>query len=170
MASDKVTAPVSSWHATSHNVGNPSSPGSLLTTWSTTNGQGLILGSQLEQNPTSWWLNFINDWNDVGFYPTSSSQPPDHVITSDALGSWGCGAFSATTRQYFQLQWPHVWLDTNIVAKELLPMVVSAALWGSSWLHKKILFAVTTWQQLRLWALAQPKTLLWHTCYGAASL
>ena len=89
----------------------------------------------------SWWLNFVDDWNGVGFFPFGSSQPLDHVIMSDASGSWGCGAFSVTTLQYFQLQWPQDWLDIiNIAAKELLPMVISAAVWGSSWSHKKILF------------------------------
>ena len=52
----------------------------------------------------SWWLNFVNDWNGVGFFSSGSLQPPDHVITSDASSSWGCDAFSATTLQYFQLQ------------------------------------------------------------------
>ena len=40
---------------------------------------------------------------------------------------------------FFQLEWLSSWKDAHISAKELLPVVVSSALWGSSW-TEKILF------------------------------
>lgn len=54
---------------------------------------------------------------------------PHATITSDASGSWGCGAFS-DTGAWFQFQWPKSWLDIPITPKELLPIVVTCAVWG----------------------------------------
>ena len=50
-------------------------------------------------------------------------------IHTDASGSWGCGALFQG--QWFQLLWDNCnsWLDTNIMAKELLPIVLSTAVW-----------------------------------------
>ena len=41
---------------------------------------------------------------------------------------------------FFQLQWPQSWAHTCIAAKELLPIVARAALWGTSWSGKGVLF------------------------------
>ena len=60
--------------------------------------------------------------------PSKTSGP---TITSDASGSWGCGAFDHTSGQWFQYPWKEAWLPVNIAVKELLPIVISAALWGS---------------------------------------
>ena len=57
---------------------------------------------------------------------------PQATITSDASGSWGCGAFSATGL-WFQFQWPKSWLDIHITPKELLPIIVACAVWGEAW-------------------------------------
>ena len=88
----------------------------------------------------SWWLLFTENWNGIGFFPAAENAPHSEVIISDASGSWGCGAFSPTSSQFFQLEWPSSWKDVHISAKELLPVVVSSALWGSSWAGKRILF------------------------------
>ena len=53
----------------------------------------------------------------------------DITVTSDASGSWGCGAYTST-REWFQLRWPPSWESIHITVKELLPMVVAAAAWG----------------------------------------
>ena len=42
----------------------------------------------------------------VPAYPTAS-------ITSDASGSWGCGAFSSAG-DWFQLKWPGSWSEVHI--------------------------------------------------------
>ena len=34
---------------------------------------------------------------------------------------------------WFQLRWPPSWADINIAAKELLPIVAAAAIWGKAW-------------------------------------
>ena len=54
------------------------------------------------------------------------------VLTSDASGSWGCGAFTSTG-QWFQLALPDSWQEVHITMKELLPIVLAAATWGPLW-------------------------------------
>ncbi len=59
------------------------------------------------------------------------------TLTSDASGTWGCGAFTSGG-EWFQVKWPDSWKDTNIMVKELLPIVLAVALWGDSWAGKLI--------------------------------
>ena len=61
---------------------------------------------------------------------------PDGLITSDASGNWGCGAFH--NQNWFQLQWTHATIHWHITSKELLPVVIAAAMWGSKWAGKTI--------------------------------
>ncbi len=49
---------------------------------------------------------------------------PTVVLTSDASGSWGCGAYTSMGC-WFQLKFPDSWLDVHITAKELLPIVLA---------------------------------------------
>ena len=58
-------------------------------------------------------------------------QPePTCIITYDASGSWGCGAFT-TDGSWFQLEWPASWSQFHITAKEMVPAVVVVAIWGA---------------------------------------
>ena len=54
------------------------------------------------------------------------------TVTSDASGSWGCGVY-LSSGEWFQLCWPDSWKAVNITVKELLPIVLGAALWGKQW-------------------------------------
>ena len=83
-----------------------------------------------------WWRIFLCQWNSRSFFPGS---PPSITVTSDASGAFGCGAFS-TTHGWFQLSWPSSWHSTNIATKELVPIVLSAALWGPTWARKCVCF------------------------------
>ena len=76
-----------------------------------------------------WWRTFLQGWNGTSFFP---NRTPSIVVTSDASGSYGCGAFS-TTHGWFQLEWPDSWTAIGIAAKELVPVVIAAALWGANW-------------------------------------
>ena len=76
-----------------------------------------------------WWRTFLQDWNGTSFFPAVG---PSTEVVSDASGSYGCGAFSLS-HGWFQLQWPDSWSSTNIAAKELVPVVIAAALWGKEW-------------------------------------
>ena len=73
-----------------------------------------------------WCLTFLTKWNGV------SQEHPEAVITSDASGNWGCGAFSSQSC-WFQLQWPQQWAKVHITVKELQPIVVACAVWGKNW-------------------------------------
>ena len=79
-----------------------------------------------------WWGCFLPIWN--GSCPLTSlcQGTAQVVLTSDASGSWGCGAFTSTG-QWLQLQFPESWADIHITVKELLPIVLGAAVWGSKW-------------------------------------
>ena len=86
-----------------------------------------------------WWSEFIQRWNGVAFFP---GRPVQKVVTSDASGSWGCGAYveDGGVVEWLQLAWPPSWQNANIAAKELLPIVLSLALWGSRWSGSRVLF------------------------------
>ena len=53
-------------------------------------------------------------------------------IYSDASSLFGCGAFGPGTG-WFQLQWLAHWSSVRIAVKEMVPVVVAAALWGKLW-------------------------------------
>ncbi len=63
--------------------------------------------------------------------------PPAATFTSDASGTWGCGAF-ISTGEWFQLRWPQIWKGVHITVKELLPIVVACAIWGHLWRGKTV--------------------------------
>ena len=53
---------------------------------------------------------------------------PDIYIQTDASGSWSRGSFFLG--KWLQWEWPNKWLSSNIMAKELVPIVLSCAVWG----------------------------------------
>ena len=86
----------------------------------------------------TWRLEFGLTWDGRSLWPLGS---PSITCWSDASGNWGCGAIlSAPPQPWFQLQWPESWTSTNIAAKELVPVVVAAALWGHQWHGQVVLF------------------------------
>ena len=50
-------------------------------------------------------------------------------VISDASRAFGCGAFSRGLG-WFQVYWPQDWENTTISAKELVPVMIAAALLG----------------------------------------
>ena len=85
-----------------------------------------------------WWALFLPRWNGVSMMSTiGRRQPPNIVITSDASGSWGCGAFSSEG-QWFQCMWSSSWASVHITVKELLPVIMACALWGMLWQGKTV--------------------------------
>ena len=84
----------------------------------------------------AWWQVFLQDWNGKSFFPVTS---PTTEVFSDAAGTFGCGAFTAT-HHWFQITWPDNWQTVHITAKELLPIVVAAAVWGPHWSRQRICF------------------------------
>ena len=84
----------------------------------------------------AWWANFIEKWNGVSFL-----LPPSHLpkldITSDASGSWGCGAWH--NHLWFQLRWDSRAQALSIAEKELIPIILALAMWGSNWSNCQII-------------------------------
>ena len=66
--------------------------------------------------------------------------PGAHVYT-DASGRFGAGGVWVPS-QWFQLRWPTSWTEVDIVVKELVPVVIAAALWGRHWYRLHIRFHV----------------------------
>ena len=83
-----------------------------------------------------WWAQFVSSWNGVSLLSSVSNQPPDLTVTSDASGSWGCGAFWDIN--WFQLEWAGLLREAHIAIKELVPIVIATAIWGSQWRGKVI--------------------------------
>ena len=79
-----------------------------------------------------WWAMFLADWNGISMMSSLGRCTPTVVLTSDASGTWGCGAFTSSG-QWLQREWRGVWEDAHITAKELLPIVLACALWGRQW-------------------------------------
>ena len=84
-----------------------------------------------------WWATFLRSWNGRSMMLAVIESPPVAVITSDASGNWGCGAFSSHGA-WFQFVWPESWLQLHITVKELLPVVISIAIWGKLWSGKTV--------------------------------
>ncbi len=61
---------------------------------------------------------------------------PEVTLTSDASGSWGCGAFWNTN--WFQYQWCPITDKWAITEQELLPIVIASAIWGPQWANKSV--------------------------------
>ena len=84
-----------------------------------------------------WWHLFLPEWNGVSMMTAVGLRAPSITVTSDASGSWGCGAFTARGR-WFQYRWPSSWSAVGITVKELLPIVFSCAIWGRGWQGKQV--------------------------------
>ena len=87
----------------------------------------------------AWWLTFMTEWNGISLFSTLCELAPSAIVTSDASGHWGCGAYF--TDQWFQIPWSvqPEYADENIASKELLPITIAAAVWGPQWQGRKVL-------------------------------
>ena len=87
-----------------------------------------------------WWRTFLPRWNGISFLPPAQEEAPAVTVYSDASGGWGYGAWCQPTACWFQGAWPPHWQQANITAKELLPVAVAAAFWGSRWRGQAVHF------------------------------
>ena len=86
-----------------------------------------------------WWNTFLVKWNGLSLLRNTSATPiPDFCIQTDASGSWGCGAFF--DGEWLQLPWDDNWKGANIMAKELLPILLSTAVWGPQLQGNQVLY------------------------------
>ena len=78
----------------------------------------------------AWWLTFVESWNGTSFLPPPPYLP-HRQFTSDASGSWGCGAWHINS--WFQIPWDIRSSPLSIAEKELLPIIVACWAWGRTW-------------------------------------
>ena len=81
-----------------------------------------------------WWHTFLTSWNGLSLFRSTIMAPKFHILTN-AFGSWGCRALFQG--HWFQLPWDNSWLDINVMAKELLPIILSTAVWGQNYKNHK---------------------------------
>jgi len=70
----------------------------------------------------------------------SGTRIADLIVTSDTSGSWGCGAY--WEKAWFHFQWWDNVRPLCIATKEMIPIVVAAAIFGKQWSQKVIQFHV----------------------------
>ena len=86
-----------------------------------------------------WWHTFASEWNGCSFLKVvEGNQHPQFTIQTDASGGWGCGAFFQGS--WLQWQWPAEWAPIPIMAKELVPIILSCTVWGRQLIQSSILF------------------------------
>ena len=78
----------------------------------------------------AWWRCFVEHWNGVELIQ-GPKLDQGLEFTSDASGSWGCGA--SYGNQWFQYSWDAKAQLLHIAVKELVPIVMAAAVWGHNW-------------------------------------
>lgn len=83
-----------------------------------------------------WWHTFFTDWNGVALLPPP--RKPSLTVQTDASGSWGCAGILAA--RWFLFQWPQDWSPIAIMAKEIVPIVISCAIWGTHMHGRSVLF------------------------------
>ena len=77
----------------------------------------------------AWWKLFAASWNGTGLVIQPNSTT--YVITSDASGSWGCGAWF--DNNWFSVPWEQSHSTLHITTKELVPIIIAAITWGHLW-------------------------------------
>ena len=79
-----------------------------------------------------WWHLFITNWNGINFINNTRRMRDTAFcnchIQTDASGHWGCGALFR--HQWLQHAWSDEWEGVSIMAKELVPIVFSCAIWA----------------------------------------
>ena len=92
-----------------------------------------------EREDISWWIRLFCDWNGRSLFLFPKWElAPNVAIASDASGNLGCAAING--KEWFVQIWPKGVENLNIAIKELVPIVLSAHIWGHTWPRKRIVF------------------------------
>lgn len=84
-----------------------------------------------------WWNLLLTHWNGVSLLETHKRKEPDLHVFSDAAG-WGCGAVWG--EEWLQHEWEEPIRESSITLRELIPIVVAAAVWGERWAGMVVCF------------------------------
>ena len=85
----------------------------------------------------AWWNLFLQRWNGISLMSAIGRDSPEFTVTSDAAGSWGCGAYSEN--HWFQLKWTPMAATHSIAFLELVPIIISGLVWGKYWRGSHVL-------------------------------
>ena len=99
---------------------------------------GYIRLNLAARSDIKWWSLYVAQWNGTSMMIWFDKRHPTKLVTSDASGSWGCGAFCDNL--WIRLQWPASMTQFHISIKEMIPVVISAALWASQWSGQSVHF------------------------------
>ena len=77
----------------------------------------------------AWWRLFAQHWNGTALVISPSARR--YQITSDASGSWGCGAWY--DKYWFSVPWTESCKHLHITVKEMAPVIIAAIIWGHDW-------------------------------------
>ena len=81
-----------------------------------------------------WWHVFVNKWNGISLAWDLGCHSPEITVCTDVSGLWGCGGYTAT--DWFQYKWLAHHYVLSIASKELIPVVISVAIFGRRWSGK----------------------------------
>ena len=84
-----------------------------------------------------WWQELLASWSGTSIQQFLIRRQPDFHVYSDASGSWGCGAWFGS--QWFQVPWPPQSVLTTPALRELFPIILACAVWGSDWTGRLVL-------------------------------
>jgi len=70
----------------------------------------------------------FQSWNGCSILKHPAVSHPDVSAQTDASGAWGCTA--VLNAYWLQLQWPQEWQNIGIMAKELVPIILTCVVWG----------------------------------------
>ena len=88
--------------------------------------------SRSARSDIEWWQRYCAQWNGTAMMSVVNRVEPDFKVSmvSDASG---CGALHG--QDWFQLKWEGLGENSqqNITVKELLPVLIAAAMWGKRW-------------------------------------
>ena len=79
----------------------------------------------------AWWHLLCTSWSGSSVHQFLLLGDPDRHLFTDASGAWGCGAWSMP--HWLQVAWPSRHHLSSIALKELVPVVLAAAVWGHQW-------------------------------------
>jgi len=98
--------------------------------------QFIYLNSNVKAD-VSMWHSFLDSWNGKTFFLSKTvSESPSIEFYTDASGKLGYGAYFQGS--WFALPWLSHQAEYSMSAKELLPIIVAAHLWGFKWKNMKI--------------------------------
>ena len=84
-----------------------------------------------------WWYQFTGTWNGISLMNQVAGQRRDVKIIFNASGGCGCAALFRS--EWLLLKWPTPLRECHMVLKELVPIVLAAALWGKEWTSKTVM-------------------------------